>query len=127
MKIKNFIVASLIASFVDFMLGWLFYGVLFKNIYPPTANENLTFIYAGCLVYSLMIAYVFIKWAGIQSFKTGEVGGAILGLFYSLSMNFFMFSNKPFEANLFFADIFISVIMSAIVGGTIGLINGKLK
>lgn len=127
MNTKKFIAGGFIGGLVDFMLGWLFYGILFKNVYPAGEDQNLTFIFLGCLVYAFFISYIFNKWASISTFNSGAIAGAIIGLFYSLSMNLYMFSNQPFNLTNFLLDIGITIVMSSIVGGVIGLINGKLK
>ena len=43
MDFKKLIISSLAGGLMYFMLGYLFYGVLFTNIYPPSDNENLLF------------------------------------------------------------------------------------
>jgi len=32
MKTKNFVVSGLAGGIADFLLGWLFYGIIFNNI-----------------------------------------------------------------------------------------------
>ncbi|MFC4816819.1 MULTISPECIES: hypothetical protein [unclassified Flavobacterium] len=127
MNLKNFIIGGILGGIVDFLLGWVFYGMLFKNIYPPSENENLTFIFLGCLTYAFLLSFVFNKWAHIAKFTSGVTAGAIIGFFYGLSMNFFMYSNMAFNPTNMLLDVAINIFMSAIVGGVIGLISGKLK
>ena len=127
MNLKNFIIGGIVGSIVDFLLGWIFYGMLFKDIYPASENQNLTFIFLGCLTFSLFVSYIFNKWAMISTIATGVIAGAIIGFFYGLSMNFFMYSDMPFNATNMFLDVAINIIMSAFVGGAIGLVSGKLK
>ena len=92
MKMKNFLVAGIVGGFVDFLLGWVFYGMLFSDLYPEGENMNLGFIALGCLTYGLFMAYIFTKWAGIKHASTGAKAGAVIGFFYALSMNFYMYS-----------------------------------
>ena len=33
MNVKNFLVAGFVGGIVDWLLGWLFYGIIFKSIY----------------------------------------------------------------------------------------------
>jgi xanthine/uracil permease len=35
MKTKNFLVSGIVGGIVYFLLGWLFYGFLFKDFFPP--------------------------------------------------------------------------------------------
>jgi len=127
MKTKNFLVSGVVAGIFNFLLGWLFYGILFKDIYPEGENMNLVFTFLGCLTYGLFIAYVFTKWAGITISLTGIKAGAIIGFFTSLSMNFFMYSNRTVNYQSMALDVVITVVISAIMGAAIALINGKMK
>lgn len=127
MNLKNFIIGGIVGGIVDFLLGWVFYGMLFKEIYPPSENQNLTFIFLGCLTFAFFVSYVFNKWAQITTFSTGAVAGAIIGFFYGLSMNLFMYSNMPFNPTNMALDLAINIAMSTFVGGAIGFVSGKLK
>jgi phosphate/sulfate permease len=127
MKTKNFLVSGVVAGIFNFLLGWLFYGILFKDIYPEGENMNLVFTFLGCLTYGLFIAYVFTKWAGITISLTGIKAGAIIGFFTSLSMNFFMYSNRTVNYQSMALDVIITIVISAIMGAAIALINGKMK
>ncbi len=128
MNTKNFIIAGIVGGIVDFILGGFFYGVLFPDIYPETENPtNYLFIMLGCLTFGFLISYIFVKWAQITNFITGAKGGAIIGLLYGLSMNFFMHSSKIPDYNLLAIDTLLNVIMGAAVGGIVALVNGKMK
>ena len=130
MKIKNFVISGVVGGIVNFLLGWLFYGMLFKDFFPQDeATMRLEFILFGCLVYGLFIAYIFTKWAGISHATTGAKAGAIIGFFYSLSVNLFMLSS-PKNGNTYemmIMDVAISVVSAAIVGAAIAVVNHKLK
>lgn len=130
MKTKNFLIAGIVGGIVDFLLGWLFYGFMFKDSFPqPEEDSNaLIFIFLGCITFGLFVAYIFTKWAQITTVATGAKAGAIIGLFLSLYWNFFemaMDSSSPLET--VGLGIVISIVMSTIVGAVVGLINGKLK
>ena len=127
MKTKNFLVSGVAAGVLNFLLGWLFYGILFKNIYPEGENMNLVFTFLGCLTYGLFIAYIFTKWAGITIPITGIKAGAIIGFFTSLSMNLYMYSNMPANYENMALDVVITSIISAVMGAAIAMINGKIK
>lgn len=127
MKTKNFVVSGVVAGIFNFLLGSLFYGILFKDIYPEGENMNLMFTFLGCVTYGLFIAYVFTKWAGITIPLTGIKAGAIIGFFTSLSMNLYMYSSKPANYQNLVLDVIITIVISAIMGAVIALINGKMK
>jgi hypothetical protein len=127
MNIKNFLAAGIIGGIVDFLLGWVFYGMLFKDIYPETPNMKLEFIFLGCITFGLLVSYIFTKWAGITSPATGIIAGAIIGFINGLSMNFFMYSNIPLNSQNLIIDVLITTFISAAVGATVAFINGKMK
>ena len=127
MNAKSFLISSLAGSVVYFMLGYVFYGVLFTTIYPPSENQNLLFVYLGCLTFCVLLAYVFVQWAGISDFRTGAKAGGVIGLLYGAGMNFFMYSsNQPNYANMA-TDIVINAVMGAIAGAAIAFVISKTK
>jgi len=127
MNVKNFLVAGIAGGIVNFLLGWVFYGMLFKDIYPEGEEMNLVFTFLGCLTSGLFVAFIFTKWAGITMPVTGLKAGAIIGFFTSLSMNFFMYSNKAVNYQNIALDVVISIIIGAIIGAAVALILGKMK
>jgi hypothetical protein len=131
MKIKNFGITGIVGGIVNFFLGWLFYGMLFKDFFPQEdeATMKLEFIFFGCLVFGLFIAYIFTKWGAITQAATGTKAGAVFGFFYSLSVNLFMLSN-PKHGNTYemmIIDVAISIVMTAITSAVIAIVYGKLK
>jgi len=127
MNVKNFLVAGIAGGIVNFLLGWVFYGMLFKDIYPEGEEMNLVFTFLGCLTSGFFVAFIFTKWAGITMPVTGLKAGAIIGFFTSLSMNFFMYSNKAVNYQNIALDVVISIVIGAIIGAAVALILGKMK
>ncbi|MEZ4796517.1 MAG: DUF1761 domain-containing protein [Flavobacteriaceae bacterium] len=129
MKTKNFLVSGLAGGIADFLLGWLFYGLIFKDAFPqPEENSNtMVMIFLGCLTFGLFVAYIFTKWAQITTALTGAKSGAVIGFFIALFYNFF---NMAMDSSMSFQtmalDVAISIVMAAIVGAIVGLVNGKL-
>ncbi|WP_298345380.1 DUF1761 domain-containing protein [uncultured Algibacter sp.] len=129
MKTKNFLVSGIVGGIVDFLLGWLFYGIIFKDVFPQPEESSSTmlFIFLGCLTFGLFVAYIYTKWAQITTASTGAKAGAIIGLFIGLFYNFFNMAMIPgAELQLAALDVGISVIMTSIIGAVIGALNGKL-
>lgn len=129
MKTKNFLVSGITGGIVDFFLGWLFYGILFKDFFPqPDDSPNaMIMIFLGCITFGLFVAYIFTKWAHISTIVTGAKAGATIGLFMGLIFNFF---NLAMTTEVGFQtvglDIAISIIMTTIIGAIIAAVNGKL-
>lgn len=126
MKTKNFLVSGIVAGILNFLLGWVFYAQLFPNLYPSEEN-NLLFIFLGCLTYGLFMAYFFTKAASITATKSGMQTGAIFGFFYALTMNFFMYASLDPNYQNMAIDVAINIVIGAILGAVIAMINGKMK
>jgi len=124
MELRKIIISGFAGSIVYFLSGWLFYGILFNDIYPSNGDENLFFIYLGGLVYNLFVAYILVKWSKDTKIFSGMQTAAIVGFAMALSMNFFMYSSMPINIYKFIVDICITVIMFALMGLIITFING---
>ena len=130
MKAKNFIISGLVGGIVDFLLGWLFYGIIFADFFPqPEETPNmLALIFLGCITFGLFLAYVYLKWAQIATAASGAKAGVIIGFFMGLYFNFFnMAMHSDATIQMFIMDVAISIVMTAIIGAIIGAVNGKLK
>ncbi|WP_298141250.1 hypothetical protein [Flavobacterium sp.] len=130
MNVKNFIIGGIVGGIVNFLLGWLFWGELFKDFFPPhNENEmNMVFIFLGCMTFGFFISFIFNKWAGISSAITGAKGGAVFGLLLGLHSNFFQQSmTLTPDTTMMAVDVLLTITCGAIVGAVIGVVNGKLK
>lgn len=127
MNTKNFIIGGILGGIVNFILGWIFYGMLFKDLYPQTGNENLLFVFLGCLAFGFLLSQIIINWAQAIDFSSGLKVGIIVGLLYSLSMNFFMYSSMQVNYENMITDIIINIVSTGIIGAIIAITNGKLK
>lgn len=127
MNTKSFLLSGIAGFVVNFLLGWLFYGVLFADIYPKEEENALTFVFItlGCLFHAFTYAVIFTKWAQINTFSTGLKAGLIIGLLYTVSMNFFMYSSTELNVDNFITSVIIDTISAALMGGVIGLVHGK--
>ena len=129
MNTKTFLVAGLIGGIVDWLLGWLFYGILLADYFPQPEESTKTMvcILAGCLVFGFFISYIYNRWAQISTAATGAKAGSIIGLFIGLINNFFgMAMDSGGEIQTAALSLVIGIVMAAIVGAVVGMINGKL-
>ena len=122
MNTKSFLLSGIVGAIVYFLLGWLFYGVLFTELHGD-AEPCMWMIALGCLFMALLISLIYNRWASITTFSTGLKAGFFIGLLYSLSMSFFWFSGECISTD-FFITIAIETISLAIVGGVVGYANG---
>jgi hypothetical protein len=130
MKTKTFVVAGLVGGVVDWLLGWLFYGILFSDTFPqPQEGTNaMLFITLGCIAFGFFISYIYNRWAQITTMVTGAKAGAVIGLFMGLIAIFFeMAKHTEIDYQRFGLELIISIIMATAVGAVVGLINGKVN
>ncbi|MBJ6368721.1 DUF1761 family protein [Snuella sedimenti] len=131
MKTKKLLVSGIIGGIASFLLGWLLYGMLFKDYFPgpsEESTESLVLIFLGSLTFGLLISYIFVHWAQISTAATGAKAGAILGLLLGLYFNFFnMAMNTEATFQLFALDVGLSIILTAIVGAIVGIVNSKME
>ena len=125
MNTKSFILSGIAGTIVSFLLGFLFYGYLFTDLYPD--ESCMLFILLGCLFYAFSFALIYDRWANISTFNTGAKAGFLIGLLWTLSMNFFMYSSESNLDSNFLLLVAIDAVSAAIMGGVIALVIGKLK
>ena len=120
--IKKILFCGIAEAIVYYLLGWLVYVILLPE--KSTGEESMLFIFLGCLFYAFIISYVFCKLAQISTLKTGFNAGLIIGILFSLCWYFFM--NYEFNVKDLIEEIVIGGLMSAIVGGVVAYVNGKI-
>lgn len=128
MNLKNFIICGIAGGIADWLLGWLFYGEIFKIFFPmDEGTMNMGMITLGCFTVGFFIAYILLKWANISNVISGLKAGAIIGVFQGLTSGFF--ANEatltPNYSSLALG-VFISIVMCACVGGVVALVNRKI-
>jgi hypothetical protein len=123
MNIKSILLSTITGTIVYFALGWLFYGILFTDLYPDP--NSMVFIFLGSLFYVFVFALIYGRWASISTFKSGAVAGLVLGLLYSLSMSFYMASSGTLDVERLITEAVINAVSAAIMGGVVGLTLGK--
>lgn len=126
MDLRTFFLSGLAGGLVDYILGYLFYGLIFPAYFVDEV-PNLPFILMGCLTYGFLISYLFTRWANLTTYTAGLKLGSVLGLGIGLMNNFFsksISSNVDYEC--FGLDVLIETVMGAIVGAIVAEINGAL-
>ena len=132
MNAKKFLVSGIVGGLVNFLLGWLLYGIVFESQFPVKEGDvmNITMIALGSLLSGLFVAYIFTKWAHISNWMTGIKSGAILGLFLALYWNFFINVKKSTENidwQIFGLDTVLTIVLTALTGAAIAIVCNKMK
>lgn len=132
MNAKNFLVSGIVGGLVNFLLGWLLYGIVFESQFPVKEGDvmNITMIALGSLLSGLFVAYIFTKWAHISNWMTGIKSGATLGLFLALYWNFFINVKKStdnIDWQIFGLDTVLTIVLTALTGAAIAIVCNKIK
>jgi len=125
MNTKSFLLSGIAGTIVYFLFGWLFYGILFSDIYPQ--EQSMLFIFLGSLFYAFTFALIFNRWAHISKFVTGLKAGFFIGLLLALSINFFMQASTAGIDTDFAITVAINAVSAAIMGGVIAAVIGATK
>ena len=129
--------ASLAGGITSFLLGYLFYGIIFHsdfqmNYISPegflATTPKLLPIFLGNLFVGITFTFIYYKWTNISRFKTGLINGAIIGGLLALADNLVIFGRTSnFSLSGILLDALILAIMSGITGGVVAVVLGLLN
>lgn len=124
------LLSALAGGVVAFLAGYLFYGILLKDFFSANSGSatgvmkdppELWAIAVGSLFWGLLYAMIYNRWAGIKTFKTGAIGGAWVGLLFTLSYDFISYgANNLANMTATLVDPLVGAVMGALVAGTVG-------
>lgn len=136
MDTKKFLFGTLAGGIAFFLLGYLFYGLVLMNFYSAHAgsatgvSKSMEEMGWGALIlgnfaFGALLTYIFLKWANITTFVSGASGGSVIGLLMGLSYNLTSFgTTNIMDLTAALTDVVVSCLMTAIVGGIVGLVLG---
>ncbi len=131
MNVKNFIVGGIVGGIVDFLMGWLVYGILLKDTFPKPEGagaENMMFIFMGCMCFGFLISFVFSQGEGISTMAAGIKMALGITLFMALSHCFFDSMYKDsMDVKMVAIDVVASMVLATVVGAAVAMVNGKMK
>jgi hypothetical protein len=137
MNSQKFIVAGIAGGIVNFILGWVIYGMLLKdfmasNMAAGTMRENSDLVWwaliVGNLAFGFLLAYVIGK-SSTASAGQGAGVGFIVGLLVSLGYDLVSYATATSVTSLkvIAADVAAAAVMSAIAGAVVGWVLGMSK
>jgi len=134
---KKLILAAFAGSVVQFLLGWLIYGILLANfmdsqtthydglIKDMNTGSFMILVYLAGLAMSFLLAFIFQRWAKFESIVKGLTGGMILGFFIALSYDLNSFSMMNLiSVNAMIVDVIAYALIIGIVGAIVAWILG---
>ncbi|MES2411717.1 MAG: hypothetical protein V4535_09775 [Bacteroidota bacterium] len=132
MNVKNFIVGGIVGGIVDFLLGWVVYGMLLKDTFPKSPCdgpvENMLFIFLGCMSFGFLISWVFSQGEGISNMSAGIKMALGIAVFMALSAWFFRhMTQETIDVKLMVIDVVACMVLATGVGAAVAMVNGKMK
>lgn len=134
---SKFIIATLAGAIVSFLLGWLVYGILLMDFMKANTmyyanlmkvKPNMITLVASNIFWAALFAFIFQKWANVNSFMGGFKAGLpiafILALGYYSSMHAFY---HLFTRTWLVTDTIVSSLFHAVVAGVVGAVLGMGK
>ncbi len=133
MDTKKFLIGTVAGGITYFILGYLFYGVLFVEYFESNLGsatgvfktDDLIWwsLILGNLAGAGLLAYIFLKWAHISTFMSGLRAGTAIGLLMTLSWDLIGFgTSNILNLSATLMDVVIGTVMTAIAGGAIGAV-----
>jgi hypothetical protein len=127
------ILSTIVVGIVLFMLGWLFYGILFmdyfKQYFTNGRSEEDMRIWAfavASFVQAFLLYLIYSKgYSGGSPFMEGIKFGILIGLFSGVPYVFYMWGGMPIHYVAVIADGCIIIAMMIIAGILTGIIHGK--
>lgn len=135
--ITRVLVSALIGSVTMFALGFLIYGLLLAEYMKTAMGQNASLmkdppnfvlLFVSNLAFAWLLAFVFERWAGIKTFASGLLGGAliVLPMMIGYDLNFYATTNLLQSFTPMIVDILATTVLASIAGGVIGFVLGKL-
>ena len=137
MNTKKFLIGGLTGGIAYFLLGYLFYGVLFLDFFTKNAGtatgvaktmDQMIWwaLILGNLIAGCLLAFVLGK-AKTESMGSGLMTGACLGFLMAAAYDLTSYgTSNLMNSKGVIADVCIYTVMSAISGAIVGWVLGML-
>ncbi len=134
---KRLIFGGLAGGITSFLLGWLIYGIMLKDMMksmegstpiPMKAVPDMLPLIFGNMFLGFFLAFLFSSWANIKTAVGGLKGGAIVGLFMAAGYDLIMYSTTDafvFQGVIF--DVGINIVMVGVTGAVVGWVLGATE
>jgi hypothetical protein len=129
------IVATLAGGVTAFLMGWILYGMAFVGFFSqhylqqverPDDQMVWWALFAGNVMYAYLLAYLFPKWEGNNSFVGGFKSGAMIALILGYAVNLTMYGTSGImDLTATLVDPLVFGLMMGVSGGVIGWIYGR--
>jgi hypothetical protein len=127
MNVKNFLIGAIAAGFVFYFAGWVFYGILFPNIWPVAegATYNMVTGIVASLFSGAALSFIFSKIGGM-SLQSSAMTGGIIGLLNTVAGHLYMMASGNCNSiSTMMTDAGINLVMGGLAGAAISFLVGK--
>lgn len=130
------ILSAIIGGIVLFILGWVFYVLIFGSfmienfgkIMRSPDDYKLWAVIVANFLQALFLAWIYPKgYKGGSPAKEGFMFGIDLGLLLSVPFVFYIWAQYPVKWQAALVDGVIMLVMTIIAGLVIGLVYGKIE
>ena len=136
------LVAGIVGAVVSMIVGYVIWGILLGSYFASTLSPLGQQVIAqeprflplsvAQLAFGFFYAFIFVRWARIQSLTSGIFAGAVIGFFLALTMDLM---NDSFMVGLhvgantppMLVDIAAAVVNGALIGAAEGLVLGLMS
>jgi hypothetical protein len=137
MKTNKILLGGIVGSVLFFLLGWIIYGILLKNfmaanynqsVYRPMEDTIWWAMIVSNLAWGFTVSFV-LNWANVTNALTGAKLTVIIGFLLAVSIDLSFYAMTTMINNLtaILVDIIVYIVMSAIIGATVGWVIGSGK
>ena len=136
MDFKKFLMGGIIGGVVNFLLGWLVWGVLLMDLMRKHSThmpgvfrgkEDMVWwaIIAGNIAFGFLVVYVLLK-GNIKTAGGGASAGFMLGLLSCAGFDLIMYAQMTtFGRAAMAIDVVAAAIVTAVVGAVVGWFLGR--
>ncbi|MBK8922418.1 MAG: hypothetical protein IPM81_13090 [Saprospirales bacterium] len=128
------LLAALAGGVAMFLAGWVVYGMLLmdtmREMNPGMAGISkeppvMWALIISNLLWGLVYALIFSRWAGINTLQGGAIAGAWLSALISLSLDLSFYGMSTIMTlNWMVVDVVASTVLGAVGGAAIGWVLG---
>jgi hypothetical protein len=135
MNTRNLLLGTRVGGMAYFFLGYIFYVVIFSGFMEAqkgtaTGVQKTVMewwpLVLGNFSIAFLLTYIFTRWAKVSTMVTGMKAGAIIGFLMALGWDMITYdTTNIITLTGALADVLISTVIMAMVGGIIGLVIRK--
>lgn len=137
MNWKSILIATLLGAVAMFFLGWIIWGFGLMSIQQSHTIQydgltpdypNMVYMAISMIFTALLYAIIYNRWAGIKTFRTGAIAGAIITALSGLGYGFMMLASfNLIDFTVVLTDLVGNLIWGGLAGGVIGWALGKFE